>query len=247
MMKESVQHRSDRCSITKQLAPILHGSIGSEQRRFTMWWMPADGSAAEERLFTQAGNESQFANSWSPDGKALAFAQKGGLYILPLEGDHTPYPLVQSRFVTGSLKFSPDGNWVAYSSNQSGKPQIYVQPASGPGPKIQVSTNSGTDPIWSRKSDELFYRDGDMMMACAVSTKPKLIVSKPEVLWTGHYSHGVSSSCMGPGPTSVNYDVTADGQRFIMIQDKDQDVVGRQLVIVLNWAEELRRLAQKNK
>ena len=150
-------------------------------------------------------------------------------------------PVSQSRFVEGSPKFSPDGRWVAYSSNESDRPEVYIQPWRGSGPKIQVSTDGGTDPVWSRASGELFYRNVDKMMASTVRFGQTPILSAPQLLWTGHFAAGMSSSCGVPGPTSSNYDVTPDGQRFLMIQDKDQDAVARQLVVVTNWASSLKR------
>jgi serine/threonine protein kinase/Tol biopolymer transport system component len=211
---------------------------------FTMWSMPADRSGQEERLTTVGVYQSPA--SWTPDGKTVAFTQVDvaetgpDVYVLSLDGDRKPVALARSKFAEGSPNFSADGRWVAYSSNESGRPEIYAQPWPGPGPKIQISAEGGTDPIWSKRSGELFYRNGDKMMAVAVDTRQRLTVSKPQVLWQGHYSHGMSSSCGAPGPTSTNYDVTADGKRFLMIQDKDQDVAGRQLTVVLNWGEELK-------
>jgi eukaryotic-like serine/threonine-protein kinase len=211
---------------------------------FTMWSMPADRSGPEQPLTTTGRRQS--AASWSPDGKAVSFSQVNAdtgsdVYVLPLDGDGKAVPIAQSRFVEGSPKFSPDGRWIAYSSNESGRAEVYVQPWRGSGPKIQVSTDGGTDPVWSRGSGELFYRNGDKMMASAVRYGEKLTISAPHVLWEGHYAAGMSSSCGVPGPTSANYDVTADGQRFLMIQDKDQDAVARQLVVVTNWAASLKR------
>jgi len=187
------------------------------------------------------------ASGWGKvSSDRLAFTQGNtvtgapNVYVLPPGVGREPVPLAPGRFAEGSPMFSPDGSWVAYASNESGRPEIYAQPWPGPGPKIQISTEGGTDPTWSQKSGELFYRNGDRMMACAVRTGSQLTVSKPQLLWSGHYSHGMSSSCGPPGPTSNNYDVSADGKRFLMIEDKDQDVVGRQLIVVLNWAEELK-------
>jgi hypothetical protein len=79
------------------------------------------------------------------------------------------------------------------------------------------------------------------MMVVAVTTQPKLTLSKPRQLWQGHYMHGSGASCGMPGAASANYDVTADGQRFVMIEDKDQDAVARQVNIILNFAELIRR------
>ena len=101
--------------------------------------------------------------------------------------------------------------------------------------------------IWSRDGRELFYRDGDKMMAVAVTTQPTVKASKPRTLWEGHYSHGMGSSCGMPGATSANYDVTSDGQRFLMVKDLDQDAVSTRIVVVLNFAEELKRLTAEAK
>ena len=122
---------------------------------------------------------------------------------------------------------------------------MYVQAYPGPGAKIQVSNDGGTDPVWRRIGGELFYRNGDSMMVVTVSTNPTFSAGRPQELWKGHYSHGMSSSCGLPGLTSSNYDVTADGKRFLMIKDADQDsAISKQIVVVLGWADEVRRLSR---
>jgi hypothetical protein len=83
------------------------------------------------------------------------------------------------------------------------------------------------------------------MMAVDVSTTPTFSAGRPRELWKGHYSHGMSSSCGAPGATSSNFDVTADGKRFLMIKDDDQDsATSKQIVVVLGWADELNRLSK---
>jgi dipeptidyl aminopeptidase/acylaminoacyl peptidase len=217
----------------------------------TMWWMPADRSAPEERL-TLAGAR-QSLTAFSPDGRYAAFNQmdtdgsRVDLWMLPLTGDRTPQPFLKSRSREGSAKFSPDGKWVAYCTDESGRNEVFVQPWPGPGPKIQVSSEGGTDPIFSRDGKELFYRNGDKMMVVSIAMQPTFRASKPQLLWEGHYSHGMSSSCGPPGTTEANYDVTADGRRFLMVKDQDQDAVSTRIVVVLNFAEELRRLSTKEK
>jgi hypothetical protein len=144
------------------------------------------------------------------------------------------------RFAEGSPKFSPDGKWLAYSSDESGHPEVYAMAYPGPGPTVQISTNGGTDPVWRPKGGEIYYRNGDVMMAVTITDPMKLAVSKPYSLWKGHYLAGVGSSCGMSGPSSANYDVTADGQRFLMIEDKAQDVVGRQLNVIPGWSADLK-------
>jgi eukaryotic-like serine/threonine-protein kinase len=121
---------------------------------------------------------------------------------------------------------------------------VYVQAFPGPGPKIQISNDGGTDPVWRRSGGELYYRRGDSMMAVDVSAAPTFSAGRPRELWKGHYSHGMSSSCGAPGATSSNYDVTGDGTRFLMIKDEDQDrATSREIVVVQGCADEVRRLS----
>jgi Tol biopolymer transport system component len=215
--------------------------------RMTLWWAPVDRGGEGESLTSESTGQSP--ESWSPDGRTLAYTMGNketgaDIFVLNLDGDRKPRPLVQTKFTEGSPKFSPDGKWVAYCSNESGRAEVYVTPYPGPGARIQVSTEGGTDPVWKRKSGEMFYRSGDKMMVVSVSTQPKLTLSRPRPLWEGHYLHGVSSSCGGAGVTSSNYDVTSDGEHFVMVDDKTQDEVARQINVVLGWSEELKRAGQ---
>jgi serine/threonine-protein kinase len=167
--------------------------------------------------------------------------------VAHLGGDLSAESFGKEKAPEGSPKCSPDGRWLAYCSSESGKPQVYVQAFPGPGPKIQISNDGGTDPVWKRNSGELFYRNGDSMMAVVVTTAPEFKAGRPQELWKGRYSHGISSSCGPPGATSSNYDVTADGKRFLMIKDGDQDrAVSKQIIVVEGWAAELSRLAAKS-
>ena len=215
---------------------------------FKLWQVPADRSHAPMQL--PAEGVSQSAESYSPDGRVIAYTAMGpgapsSIMLASLQGDRRARPMDNTKYVQGSPKFSPDGRWLAFCSNESRAPQVYVQAFPGPGPKIQVSTDGGTDPVWKRSGGEIFYRNGDSMMAVPVSSAPTFTAGRPQELWKGHYSHGMSSSCGPPGATSSNYDVTADGQRFLMIKDDDQDsATSTQIVVVLGWSEELNRLSK---
>jgi len=235
----------------------------------TMWWMPSDRSGPEERL-TMVGAR-QSVVSFSPDGRYLLFNQMdmGGIgmdsgdmammgpggamgsggtsvWVLPMQGDRTPQPFAKSNFIQGSGKFSPDGKWVAFCSNEEGgRNQVFAQPWPGPGPKIKISSEGGTDPIWGRNGKELFYRNREKMMVVDVVTQPTFQPSKPRLLWEADYSHGLSSSCGPPGTTEGNYDVTGDGQRFLMIKDVDEYAQSTRIIVVLNFAEELKALRKK--
>jgi len=213
----------------------------------TMWTMPADRSAPAKLLTTIGSMQSP--ESWSPDGHALAFTQMddpesgSDIYVLDAGGDGTPRPFVRTKFSEGSPKFSPDGKWLAYSSNESGRPEIYAMAYPGPGPKIQISTAGGTDPVWRHDTKELFYRNGSLMMAVDISSGRALTASRPKTLWEGNYLAGAGSSCGMTGPTSANYDVSADGERFVMIEDTSPLVECKRLHVVPNWAAQVSRRA----
>jgi hypothetical protein len=91
----------------------------------------------------------------------------------------------------------------------------------------------------------LYYRDGDKMMVVSVDTAGTFRASRPAVLWTGRYAHGLGSACGPPGTTSTNYDVTADGSRFLML--KDNEVAPSSIHVIVNWTEELKRTVSMRK
>lgn len=208
---------------------------------FSMWWVPSDRSAPPERL-TDIGRM-QSASSWSPDGRVVAFTQVNpntgsDVFVMDITSDRVPRPFADSRFSEGSPRFSPDGRWIAYASNESGRNEIYVQAYPGPGAKIQISTEGGTDAVWRARGGELYYRNGDKMMVVEVSTAGAFRASRPRLLWSGRYAHGLGSFCGPPGTTSSNYDVTPDGARFLMV--KHDEVAPAQINVVLNWITELK-------
>jgi len=210
----------------------------------TMWWMPADRSRPPEQLTTVGSMQSP--ESWSPDGRTLAFTQMNDrqsgsdIYTLSLDGDKTPRALLRTKFSEGSPKFSPNGAWIAYSTNESGQSEVWAMAYPG-GERIPISTNGGTDPIWRRDGRMLYYRLGDQMMAVDVSYGPSLTASKPRALWSGNFLAGAGSSCGMAGPTSANYDVAPDGERFLMIEDASSPAQSEHLRIVSNWSAELKQ------
>lgn len=127
-------------------------------------------------------------------------------------------------------------SWLAYDSDESGRRELYVQPFPGPGGKWQVSTEGGLQVVWARNGREIFYRDGDKMMAVEVETEPSFRLSKPKMLFEGRYEGAVGWFGY------ANYDVTADGQRFLMIRGEEEPAPTR-IHVVLNWAEELKAKA----
>ena len=123
---------------------------------------------------------------------------------------------------------------MAYISDESGRYEVYVQPFPGPGGKWQISTEGGTEPVWNPKGRELFYRNASKMMAVDVATQETFSAGKPKVLFEGPYV---------PTPRSFpDYDVSPDGQRFLMLKANEQaQGAPAQINVVLNWFEELKR------
>jgi len=204
-----------------------------------LFWQLADGSGGLERLTTS--QYTQNMTSWSGDGQLLAYfennpTQQRDIWVLRMS-DRKAQPFLATPFNEGAGAFSPDGHWLAYVSNESGRPEIYVQPYPGPGGKWQISSDGGTEPLWNRNGRELFYRSGNKMMAVQITTQPAFAPSKPTMLFEGEYA-----SSQFPA-TGIAYDVSADGQRFLMVKENDQATATTQINVVLNWFEELNRLA----
>jgi serine/threonine-protein kinase len=205
---------------------------------------PLEGSNAPKLM--SEGNTGDVPASWSPDGKWLASLRTGGntgsrIFVRPMgdskpEGDAREFS--PSTFNQLHPVFSPDGRWIAYVSNESGSPEVYVRPFPGPGEKHRISTNGGASPAWSHNSRELFYLEGNRskssMMAVDVSHFGEF---KPP--GTPHRLFD-ATAYLGTNPLR-SYDVTPDGQ-FIMShlqEPPDQSVT--KLNIVLGWANELKR------
>jgi Tol biopolymer transport system component len=201
-----------------------------------IFWQLADGSGGLERLTTSEYTGLPW--SWSQDGQLLAFTEVNpttgiDIWVLRLS-DRKAQPFLHTPFNESAPRFSPDGRWLAYVSDESGRYETYVEPYPGPGGKWQISTEGGTEPAWNANGRELFYRSGDKMMAVDIATQPSFTVGKPRMLFEGQYE---------PTPgTYPNYDVSPDGQRFLMLKPIEQGQAAlTQINVVLNWFEELKQ------
>ena len=155
-----------------------------------------------------------------------------------MEGAGEPELLIHTPFSELQPKLSPDGRWLAYTSNESGQSEVYVQPFPGLGGKWQISTDGGTEPAWSPQGTELFYRSGRRMMVVPVQTDPAFRAGRPEILFEGSY-RGLNSA-----PAAYQYyDISQDGQQFLMVKPGQNP---GQINVVLNWFEELKRLVPTN-
>jgi serine/threonine-protein kinase len=205
-------------------------------------WQAADGSGAVETLTRGAFQFNVIPDSWSPDGRMLAFTKGddtfSDIWLLPIEGDRTPRPFFETPFDERGAAFSPDGRWIAYVSNESGRYEVYVRPYPGPGGKSQVSTEGGVQPAWARSGREIFYRnEGNKMMAVTVETEPAFRPSKPRLLFEGQFLGGagtIGNSKLG----RAMYDIAPYGEHFVMLRSEEESAP--RIHVVLNWAEELK-------
>jgi Tol biopolymer transport system component/predicted Ser/Thr protein kinase len=198
---------------------------------WSLFWRPSDGSGSEERLTTS--DKQQIPESFSPDGQLLAIEEThsttaNDIWVLHLS-DYKEQPFLQTPADEYAPQFSPDGRWLAYISDESGGAEVYVQPYPGPGRKWRISSGGGAGPRWNPNGRELFYQNGDKMMAVDVTTSPSFSVGTPKMLFVVE------------AEDIADWDVSPDGQRFLMIKPVEQQQAATQINVVLNWFEELKQ------
>jgi Tol biopolymer transport system component len=210
-----------------------------------LWWIRADGAGAPQRL-TEDKNP-QYALSWRPDGKFLAFHEINpstgvDVMTMPIEGDEKsgwkpgePKPFVNSAFTEAEPAFSPDGRWLAYTSNESGSFEVYVRPFPGPGGKWQVSTDVGLYPKWSRNGKELFYRtlDSKIMVVTYTASGDSFHADKPQLWSPGQFTER--------GLGTYNFDLHPDGKRFAVLKTPgtEQVAVVNKVSFIFNFFDEI--------
>ena len=196
-------------------------------------WLRESGERPEQLLRTPGKGRHDFPTSWSPDGRWLAFvAQRPDgtdyLALLPAAEPHEPVPLLETPAVEHSPRFSPDGRWIAYVSDETGREEVYVLPFEQPGRSVQISTDGGREPVWSKDGQELFYWSGDDFMAAKLGADPDLTADRPHLLFTGRFEKSKL------GFQGANYDVSSDGRQFLMVRRKGPTSASV-IEIVLNW------------
>jgi Periplasmic component of the Tol biopolymer transport system len=214
----------------------------------SLYWQAADGTGSAGLLIKNP--VVRVASSSSPDGKLLLLNEMGSqpnVLMLPLaagagvsgSNDGAPHPLIQTAAAEANSEISPDGRWVAYQSNDTGRDEIYVRPFPDiNGGRWQVSTAGGRTPLWSRTGDELFFLSADGgIRGVRVTSGASWSAGQPVPLVGAQYFHSA-------GAFPRQFEVSPDGRRFLMIKEADEgkEQAPNQIAVVLNWTEDLKRL-----
>ena len=194
-----------------------------------LYWRPWDASAPAEPLLTDTLE--QWTSSWSVSGPSLFFdelhvATGSDISVLSVNGDRTPERWLATEHNEIVPAVSPDGHWIAYMSDESGQFEIYVQSYPAAGGRATVSRAGGASPRWARDGTELFYNNGDSLMVARVATDSAFRVVRRELLFRADF-------------VKTGFDVHPGGNSFVMTRDEEPE--RKEMVIVLNWFEELRR------
>lgn len=235
---------------------IVFSSDRARRNVANIYWQHADGTGEAQRL--TEGDNPQRPSSWHPSGKFLAYTETNpqtafDVMILPMEGSEAggwkpgkPFAFLNGPSNEGLAQFSPDGRWIAYVSDETGRFEVYVRPFPGPGGKWQISTNGGLWPIWSPKGGELFYEqttDGKIMVAAYRASESTFQPDRPRP-WTSD-SAGLAQTGGSP------FDVAPDGKRLAVLLNapgqSQTPARDDRITFFFNFTDELRRLAPAGK
>jgi len=221
----------------------LDGKDGISKKR-------ADGTGEAEVLLAPGKLTFPAPHSWSPDGTRIAIqsAGEGGrsdLLILPADGKGEPEVFLKTTYQESGAAFSPDGRFIAYESDETGRLEVFVASYPAGGGKWQISAGGGAQPVWSGDGRELFFRTADGVMSVRTAAEGRgFRASRPEPLFKGAFLGGLRGILL-PGFNFPDYDVAADGRRFVMFEGSES---GRKNVtrakVVLGWFQELERLTR---
>jgi eukaryotic-like serine/threonine-protein kinase len=219
---------------------IAYVFVGLSGGHYDLYVKPASGAAKEELLLH--GGTNAFPSDWSRDGKLLVYSQTGektkdDIWLLPLEGDHKPVLYLETPFNERYAQISPDGRYMAYTSDESGQDQVYVQPVPPSGAKWLVSTGGATQPRWRRDGRELFYIAADQkLMAAPVKTSGDFESGSPQALFA---SAIVTADRNG---RDFGYQPSADGKRFLVnVAAGGEGASAPPLTVWLNWQGALKK------
>ena len=190
---------------------------------------PIDGNRVEERLMRTPPAE--VPGTWGTDGGIL-FAESGadGRDIASLLPDRSVRQVLATPADEGAPALSPDGRALAYVSDQSGQPEVYVVPLSDPRRVTRVSSAGGSEPVWRKDGTELYFRSGTQMLVASVRTQPSIAVQAAQPLFSGRFETGAA--------WRPAFDVSRDGMQFLMVRAAERQEPGRELRIFLGWKPE---------
>ena len=200
----------------------------------------ADGSGAAEPLWTNGHH--LHVECWSANGGSIIVMDHDpntleDLWLLNLGDEISARPLLQTQFSEFGGRISPDGRWFAYTSDESGRNEVYVRAFPDMNNKVQVSAKGGSQPVWAANNKELFYRGEGHLMAVTVTPGESFVLTSPKPLFTDLYPN--------PALKHTSYDVAKDGKRFLMLHGDVHG--GTSLNVVFNWFDEVKRLAAEAK
>jgi eukaryotic-like serine/threonine-protein kinase len=194
-----------------------------------------DGSGTEQTIWTSYDHS--HVEDWSRDGRVLlvgvdAIATHGDIWVVPVDDAAQARPLIQTNFSEGNARLSPDGRWIAYQSDESGRNEVYIQRFPSLGSKAQVSAEGGSQPVWSRDGRALFYRGGGTIMTVAVTAGEMIQLGAAKAIGADLYTH--------KGGPHTGYDVAPDG-RLLFARDQQMQAATTYLAVIDNFLPELLR------
>ena len=199
-----------------------------------------DAGGVGDAVQLSAFDEHTLPKHWTEDGSQLVFVKGGTFYdigVFSPDGSGEVDMLVAEPSRAMQARLSPDERWLAFTSDESGQREVYVQAFRGPKRRWQVSTDGGSEPVWAPNERELFYRNNDKMMVTPIATQPEFRPGVPTVLFEGRYAFDPFGNA-----DTHNYDVASDSQHFVMLLEDERVAPGREIVFVVDWFQELERL-----
>ena len=157
---------------------------------------------------------------------------------MSIEGDHSIERLISGPFNAGGAQFSPDGRWVAYVSDESGRNEVYLRQYQEPANRVQISVAGGSQPMWSKTGRELFFRNGNELLVVSVTLGSTVSAGKPVVLFSKAMPESSSGSMYR---LSSGYDVSKDAQRFVIPKSNPESSDSPRARVILNWFSELKQ------
>ena len=210
---------------------ILYRTVRGDSNA-TFWWKPADGSGSASQLAAMPGRDVWQA-VLTPDGEGVVLRVgtlgQADIYYRRLKGDTATMPIAATKFDEVAPRLSPDGRWIAYSTDESGMSEVVVRPFPGPGAQTAISAGGGTTPIWSRDGRRIFFARGTQMFEARVSTTPTFSVTSRRSLFQGDYFFNQAQAM---------FDVSRDGNSLLMLRNDPNSA--EQIVVIHNWQAELK-------